>query len=321
MTGDGARAADGEPATAEYLFVVGLSRSGTTLMRRLLNAAPDVAIGPESHFMGHLVPGFGVRDRLAKLDRVGDAERDAERIAHLLYDRMPSESGARRPSRLWTWLVRAVPRDELAARLRAAGTDDRAVFATVLDLYAERRGGARVRGEKTPAHLRHVPTLLRWFPSGRVLHMVRDPRAVFVSELRRQRRSPDGPYRLVRLVPGLLELTLLVQTVLTWVEASARASRYATRFPTRYRAVRFEDLVRDPEPTLRGVCDFVGVAYEPEMIARQSVVSQGTRLGEAGIDAGAADRWRSTIPGWADLVLSSSLGRSLRAFGYPSRGR
>lgn len=304
----------------EYVFVVGLSRSGTTLMRRILNSAPDVAIGPESHFMGHLVPGFGIRDRLAKIDRDGDAAGDAERIAQLLYDRMPNESGLRQPSRLWTWLVRAVPREELVERLRAAGTDDQSIFTAVMDLYAERKG-ARVGGEKTPAHLRHVPTLLRWFPSGRALHMVRDPRAVFVSELRRQRRSSDGPYAVIRLVPGLLEITLLVQTVLTWVEAAARASSYTKRYPRRYRTVRFEDLVRQPEPTLRGICDFVGIPYEPEMIARQSVVSRGARLGEVGIDAGAAERWRTTIPGWADLVLSGSLGRSLRAFGYPSRGR
>ena len=319
MTGDGALA-DAETGAADYLFVVGLSRSGTTLMRRLLNSSPDVAIGPESHFMGHLLPGFAVRDRLARIDRDGDAGRDAELVVELLYDRMPSESGARRPSRLWTWLARAVPREELVERLREAGADDRAVFATVLDLYGERKG-ARVRGEKTPAHLRHVPTLLRWFPAGRVLHMVRDPRAVFVSELRRHRRSSEGAYRLLRIVPGLLEMTLLLQTVLTWVEAAARASRYATRHPERYRTVRFEDLVREPEPTLRAICDFVGVPYEPEMISRQRVVSQGARLGAAGIDAGAADRWRTTIPGWADLVMSRSLGPSLRAFGYPSRGR
>jgi hypothetical protein len=320
MSGDEAPAGEAESVRAEYVFVVGLSRSGTTLMRRLLNSTPDVAIGPESHFMGHLVPGLGVRDQLARIERDGHPARDANRIAQLLYDRMPAESGARQPSRLWTWLVRAIPRDELVERLRAAGTDDRTVFATVMDLYAERKG-ARVRGEKTPAHLRHVPTLLRWFPSGRVLHMVRDPRAVFVSELRRQRRSSDGPYAVVRRVPGLLELTVLVQTVLTWVEATARASRYTVRFSERYRAIRFEDLVREPEPTLRGICDFVGIPYDPEMIARQSVVSGGARQGEAGIDAGAADRWRTTIPRWADLVLSSSLGRSLRAFGYPSRGR
>jgi hypothetical protein len=320
MSDEGARAGDPRPIPAEYVFVVGLSRSGTTLMRRMLNSAPEVAIGPESHFMGHLLPGFGVRDRLAKIERRGDAGRDAERIAELLYDRMPQESGPRRSSRLWTWLVRAVPREELVTRLREGGTDDRSILAAVLDLYAERKG-ARVGGEKTPAHLRHVPTLLRWFPSGRVLHMVRDPRAVFVSELRRRRRSSDGPYPLLRLVPGLLEITLLVQTVLSWVEAAARASRYATRFPGRYRTVRFEDLVREPEPTLRRICDFIGIRYETDMIARQRVVSQGARLGEPGIDAGAADRWRTTIPRWADLVLSSSLGRSLRAYGYPSRAR
>ena len=97
MSDGGAHIAGPQSVAPEYVFVVGLSRSGTTLMRRLLNSAPDVAIAPESHFMGHLVPGFGIRDRLAKIDRDGDAARDAERIAQLLYDRMPNESGVRRP--------------------------------------------------------------------------------------------------------------------------------------------------------------------------------------------------------------------------------
>jgi Sulfotransferase family len=319
MSPMGDRSGEAEASPAEYVFVVGLSRSGTTLMRHLLNSAPTVAIAPENHFMGHLLPGFSIRDRLARIGRDGDAARDAERVAALLYERLPNESGARRPSRMWTWLVRAVPREEFVERLRTSGSDDRSVFATVMALYAERKG-AVIKGEKTPAHLRHVSVLLAWFPSGRVLHLVRDPRAVFVSELRRRRGALAGPYRLIRLVPGLLPLIVLVQTSMTWIEATARASRYAARYPSRYRTVRFEDLVREPEPTLRTICDFIGIAYDGAMLAGQSVVSHGARAGEAGIDAGAADRWRATIPGWADLLLSVSLGRSLRAFGYRSRG-
>ena len=46
-------------ATNVPIFVVGAGRSGTTLLRLMLNEHPDIAIPPESHFIALLIKAFG----------------------------------------------------------------------------------------------------------------------------------------------------------------------------------------------------------------------------------------------------------------------
>jgi hypothetical protein len=146
--------------------------------------------------------------------------------------------------------------------------------------------------------------------------MMRDPRAIFVSEIRRRRTTDaTGLYRVLRFVPVLLTAFVLFETTVIWAEGALRASRYRRAHPGRYRMVRFEDLVGHPGRELRELCAWLGLDFQPAMLD-QRVVSVGAKLGEQGIDEGAASRWRGAIPGWADRWFRVVLGQRLRALGY-----
>ena len=181
-------------------------------------------------------------------------------------------------------------------------------MAAFLRTYADFMGRP-VMGEKTPAHLGYVDMLLEWFPGGKVVHIVRDPRAVYVSDCRRRRQRPTAPYSWLMRLPLLFPATIVVQTTLAWNSAARRHRDLERRHPTSYRMIRFEDLVRAPEETLPGLFDFLGVAL-PAGVTDVSVVSRGFMLGEAGLDAGAADRWREhTSTRWPEIVPSCSGAR------------
>ncbi len=108
---------------------------------------------------------------------------------------------------------------------------------------------------------------------------------------------------------------VLLQVVWAWANAVKRHRDLRRRAPGRYMLVRFEDLVTAPEATLDGVCGFLGVATESQML-QQKVTSRGALVGEAGFDAGAADRWRSRIDPHARSAIELLLGRRLAEMGY-----
>jgi hypothetical protein len=306
------------PAEPEAIFVVGVSRSGTTLMRNVLNGHSRVGIAPENHYLGHLLPGGGYRQVFR---RDGDLSDDAtiDRISRRIYSAAFQQGTRLRPvSPFWRWLKRSVPRKELRGRLLAAARTEQGQFDALLRLYADAKGKV-IPGEKTPAHVAFVDTLLAWYPGGRVVHMIRDPRAVFVSELRRRLDTPTAlPYRWLVMVPPLFRGFVLLETAWAWAGAVRHHRRLAHRYPEGYRLVRFEDLVREPARTVDDVCAFLGVDPEPSMLEQQ-VTSRGTQLGQSGFDAGAADRWQAGIaPAHASWLLRL-LGRRMDELGY-SRG-
>ncbi len=142
--------------TSRYVFVVGSGRSGTSLLRRLLNADPEVALAPETHFLDQWLPRFWVpgQDR-ATVEALWPAYKESRHFRSL-----------------------ELPEDvlERLGRLSAPRT----LFKGMLDAYAEQRAAA-VGGEKTPAHFRYIGRLLDWFDDARVVFILRDVRGVVAS--------------------------------------------------------------------------------------------------------------------------------------------
>jgi sulfotransferase family protein len=143
---------DLEPAP----FVVGVGRSGTTLLRLMIDAHPEVAIPAETHFL----------PKLLRLRDEGDALRTA---AHAV---MTGES---------TWADFGIPGERLAeafARLSpfTLANGLRAFYG----LYAAKFGKPRW-GEKTPFYGRRMRAIEAVLPEAHFVHVIRDGRDVALS--------------------------------------------------------------------------------------------------------------------------------------------
>ena len=315
MTGtDEMKLRPGEP---EAIFVVGVSRSGTTLMRNVLERSDRIALAIENHFLGHILEREGARYYFR---HAGDLAQDEtlRKIVDMIYSgEFQKRSRWREVSPYWRWLTAHVEAEEMTRRLIAlppADRTERGLFGAFLRVYADTRGRP-IMGEKTPAHLAYVDTLLEWFPNGRVVHMIRDPRAVYVSDLRRRMTKRRPPYSWLIRIPFALSAVLLVQVTWTWASAARRDRHLSRHYPGRYRLVRFEDVVTEPDKTLPALFEFLGVAPPPDPTAVK-VYARGFRWGEEGLDSAAASRWREHIRPFPRRWLKFWLGTYMKRFGY-----
>jgi hypothetical protein len=298
-----------------FVFVVGVSRSGTTLMRRILNRSDQIAIANENHFLGHLIPVESARHKFKKMGDLCDDDNVQRLVDYIYSGEFEKNSKYRGISYHWRWIVKNVDRENFLQRVLDSDRSDRALFTVMMQVFAD-HWGKPIMGEKTPAHLRYVPTLMKWFPDGKVIHMLRDPRAIFISELRRRKELPvTPPFKQLRRFIFLFKLYIMLQTTVVWLESIQRYYKYKRIYPDNYYLLKFEDLVSDSEKHIRQVCDFLGVEFQDKML-EQKVVSRGFQLGRTGFDAEAATRWKKHIDPWINVWFSFWLGKYLREFGY-----
>lgn len=221
--------ADREPA-APPLLILGVRRSGTTLLRVMLDRSSVLAVPDESYFVPQLAHRHrGPVDRAAFLDDLGRLRR------------LP-ELG-----------VRA---DDVAPLVRDGMTPGQAI-AAVFEAIATAQGKQRW-GDKTPLYMQYLGLLERLFPTARYLHLVRDGRDAALSYLAVPAGVMTEPWGHPRDPAGF---------ACQWRTEVAAAQALGRKVGGgRYLEVRYEDLVAEPEETLRAVCGFAGLEYEDAML-------------------------------------------------------
>jgi hypothetical protein len=275
-----------EPA----VVVLGVSRSGTTLLKEMLDCHSQLAIPTESYFIPQL----------------WDRHRGRNDLDALLAD-------LGRLARVRDWGVTV---DQVRERLPERGTFAD-VVAAVYSAYAEARGKRRF-GDKTPAYMQHLDLLDRVFPGAQYVHLLRDGRDAalsFVGMRRRPRFSWARPR-------GLADFAC------AWKHEVAGARAFGrTAAAGRYLELRYEELVGSPDESLRRVCAFLELPFEPEMLEYTDRVARGVledhpRLAEP--PRPGLRRWREEMdPSDAELFeaiageLLSELGFE-RAYPRPS---
>lgn len=215
-----------DTSRADPLFIVGAPRSGTTLLRTMLNRHPSIGLCDETFFfyyVGSRQGAFGDLRSLPNRERVVDRYLETHRVRRL-----------------------GLEVDGLRAALLAEGDSYDRLFLALLQFYAASQGKRRC-GEKTPQHAHQVEILCRAFPSCRVVHLVRDPRDVVAS----LNRMPWGA-------------RCTAANARTWLGCVQAAERESSR--ENFLRVHYERLVDQPERELRRICRFIDEPFSSRML-------------------------------------------------------
>jgi omega-hydroxy-beta-dihydromenaquinone-9 sulfotransferase len=293
------------------IFIVGASRSGTTMMSRALGNHSQIHGFPELHLFEELWdPADG--------EIVGHAD------AIQLYDRLLWTA---RRGYLSSW-KEGEYRSEAASAVDAIKKDTAGseavsvltVFKTFLMNEAFAHGKV-IPCEQTPRNLFFLETILSGYPASRAIYMVRDPRDVLLSQKNRwKRRLHGGSHRRRDMLRDWIIYHPLV-TPRLWLAANKAYRRW--KDSGRVLCVHYEALVSQPDRELEKVCQFIGVPFERGLASVPRVGSSlhSDENSAHGMDASRVGNWGTGGLTRSEIYLCEHiLGKEMVLQGYSPSG-
>ncbi len=241
------------------IFIAGCDRSGTTLAGNILGRAQNAVTTPESQFIYSCFPNATNRDE------------DKKRVI----------TAVRKNWRYKIWGLSASKWERSALQSRRCEE----LILSIVMCYAQEhgKGDADFWIDHTPSHVRYFETLFDIFPECKIVHMVRDGRAV-ASSLMQVDWGPNS----------------IPHAAAHWIDALAYGLAMEHKYPHAVMRVHYEDLVRKPEKTIRAMCDFAHLPYNDSMMQQGDArVPAYTRKQHAlvggKIDPGRAVAWKKNL--------------------------
>ena len=287
--------------TSSPIFVVGQPRSGSTLLTRILNEAPELFV----------INDFYV---LQKIDAAGLwsplTSGEAATIAGWIHERIHIRATETREKTISQSIeITDAQLAELAkvvARDWPAGLSWSDVLAQVMEAAARLSGHQRW-GYNTPQDHLHLDRLFAAFPNARAVFLLREPLGLL-----RSYKNVSGPWHDARRYNP-------TAVGLAWRAAARSYLRFSRERPEQVMLVRYDDLVRQTSKTFEALSAFLGVRFPPvdlDALGRNSSLDGG----RARLEVTETEVWLAARPmreelralGFADLPASFSL-RSMPA--------
>jgi hypothetical protein len=262
------------------IFIGGCSRSGTTLLGAILGAHSECICPPESHFKVSVLRSCRTREGGIDLDK-------ALRLIQIHW-------------RFKLWGIAVDPREAPTS-----------LYVDLLEWlvgqYAESHEmTGSIWVDHTPENINYASLLLELFPRARIVHIIRDGRAVANSIL----PLDWGPNTIVKAAP--------------WWKAMVREGLALEALLPRDQIVRvrYEDLVNEPEDTMRSLCAELDLPYEPRVLKADGfrppgyTASQHEMIGKRP-DPSRATRWKNTLSPRQVEMFEAGAADLLGQMAYP----
>lgn len=267
------------------IIIVGVPRSGTSLLTAVLNRHAALYIAPESHFFFRI---WGNRRMLGNL-------YDPNNFDKLIpYFQTLKHIGS-------GWANTEINIQMLKERFYQQNEHDYdSLFLSFLKMLSEDKSKENF-GEKTPLHLYFLPHMVKSFEGIKIIHVIRDGRGT-VSSLLGTDWGKD-----------------LITYSIFWKNCINLMRKFKAETNFKILEVKFEDLVVQPEKSLNQICDYLNVNYTSSLM---DVIYTNTSSKSAknsytkGFDEKAIGRWKTNLSPDQIALLESIAYEELIAFDY-----
>jgi Sulfotransferase family len=258
------------------IFIGGLSYSGKTELRLMLSSHPNIAITRRTYMWPRYYGRYGDLGRPAQLERCLEAMLRNKHIRALSPDL-----------------------ERIRREFRQGEPTYGRLFALFQAHFAERMGRARW-GDQLGFVEQYVEPIFAAYPAATMIHMVRDPRERYAEAVPRARRRRGK----------------LGWDTARWLHSVRLAQRSRRRYPERYRVLRYESLVSNPEAALRELCALIGEPFVPAMLTAQGAIRFGGEAQAAQPAPALAHSAPEALSAGEIAFTQLHAGRAMRAYGY-----
>lgn len=215
-----------------FFFIIGRPRSGTTMLRTLFDAHPNVTIPLECPLIKHLS------------DKYRHIKLWDERLLHMLYQDVLKQQ------KFDTWFINVNELKESLLKYTGHYTFQdivKVIYAHYHSFYDKEE--IQILGDKNPSYSICPEKIFRLFPDAKYIYLTRDYRDNILSILKVDFEAPNIPLIAYR-----------------WRYSAKKVLHLVKQHPASFYIIPYEKLVAEPELYLQEMCTFIGVDYRPEML-------------------------------------------------------
>ena len=274
---------------ADPIFIIGTERSGSNLLRLILNAHSGIAVPHPPHifqYFSKLESSYGDLEQAAPMNRLVDD------VLTLL------------DTHIYPWEIKISPEkfNQDVEPRNLLG-----VFAGIYDEYLN-HSGKRRWGCKSTFMIHHTDCILKSYPDARFILLVRDPRDVAASS-RQSVFSPFHPYF----------------TALLWRDQQLEGLKLMKSLPREnIMLLQYEELIENPEPVIRNICDFLEEEFEPGILdfyktpsaLKSGKLSKSWQNASSPIISDNKNKYRRKLSKYEIQLIEGVAGGVMNQFGY-----
>ena len=251
---------------SSLFFITGRGRSGTWLLRSILNSHPKLCVTPEALFVMHLYQ---------KYHHVQNWDKKS---LENFYDDLILEERLTR----WWQLDKNNLKKIILSQPKNINFSELCKLVYWQYSQEQEKEGVVYLGDKNPGYTLFMEKLLATFPKAKFIHMVRDPRDNVLSF-----QKAD------------FDLNNTTALAIRWLSYNQKALQFIEQHPSICLLVRYEDLLSDSEATLRKICRFLGVDYTSDLLEfykkPKNVFEWNKRIAEP-LNPSMAYKWKTEMP-------------------------